>query len=191
MKELEFDEMRAQIALLKSKIEKEEIVNDRLLLEVMNTKVRTIRTQALKHVGVGILAMVVMPTLHFIAGVSWTFIAATMVMLVFCIGATIYFHQPINSRSFIEDDVKTLAEKAARLKKQYQTWLHYVTPTLIIPWLGLYCYEVAKGMDITGEALYAMIIVICVGCFIGLLIGYSMHKKVVDSCDDIIRQIEE
>lgn len=191
MNELEFDEMRAQIALLKSKIEKEEIVNDRLIHEVINTKVRTIRRQGLRTVVAGVFAALAMPVVHFMLGISWLFVAATIVMLAFCIGATIYFHQPINSRSYIEDDVKTLAEKAARLKKQYQTWLHCVTPTLIIPWLGWYCYELTAGAGLEGREALGMIIAACVGGCIGALIGYLMHRKVVNSCDDIIRQIDE
>ena len=191
MEELNFEEMRAQIALLKNKVEKEELVNDRLLREIIKTKVRTINAQCRKVVICGVFCMVIFPYMHFELGLSWLFVAATIVMMIFCVGMTIYFHSPINSRSFIEDDVKPLAQKAARLKKQYQNWLHYVTPTITIPWVGWYCFEVLGGLHITGESAISFVVAILVGGAIGALIGYMFHKKVVDSCDDIISQLEE
>ena len=46
MEGLEFEEMRKQIAILKEKIQKEEIVNDRLLRQVSKSKLSVMNAQA-------------------------------------------------------------------------------------------------------------------------------------------------
>ena len=58
MKDMELEEMRAQINLLKEKLEKQGIVNSHLLQQSMKAKVSQIHREGWKSVACGLVAIV-------------------------------------------------------------------------------------------------------------------------------------
>ena len=188
------EELRNQIALLKQKLDNQEIVSDRMLRMTMQTKVNTvIHRNERRHVICGIIAMLMFPVLHYGIGMDLTFCLLTSLMMLFCISATIYVHRPIHETDLMSADLATVAHEMVRLKRRYRNWLHYVTPTLLIPWLLGACYEYSKAMGF--EPLSKEGILTCVpllvGSAVGGVIGLMWHRKTVDTAESIIQQIEE
>ena len=189
--EMNFDEMRNQIAILRNKLEKQEIVNNRMIRSAMQTKVNKMNNNEVTILWLSALCIVVYPAFHFIYNLSWPLVLATVAMMIFCAASTIYIHRPLHKTDLMSADLSTVASILARFKKQYEIWLHYVTPTLITPWITWFCYEYTETLGLTGRTRWICIGMLLVGGFIGLMIGYKMHRRTVNLADEVMRQIKE
>lgn len=207
---IDIEELRKQVALLRQKLDDQEIVNDRMLRRTMQKEISHIinRTE-IKSIVCSIFSMIMFPAMHFFVGFGWTFSISTSLMMLFCIAATMYIHQPIRRIDLMSANLATVAKEMYRFKRRYDNWLHYVTPTLIIPWLLWACQEYYNAI-LRDENIYSTdgsnflcsissinmkMLITClpllIGATIGSLIGYSWHRKVVNSAKSIIMQIEE
>ena len=188
---MNFDEMRNQIALLKQKLDRQEIVNDRLIREAMRGKMGTINWTKYKSYICVVFCLALYPLLLSTGVVSEAFVFATCAMMLFCAFGTYYVHRPVDRMNLMSEDLATVAKVMAKFRKQYNQWLYYVTPTLLIPWLGWAMYEYAWKNAPEGVNHWILALPLLIGAAIGLLVGYHWHCKAVDAADNIIRQIEE
>ena len=186
---IELEEMRRQLSLLKDKLNQEEIVNDRLLRESMNSKAATINRQATWSVVSAVFVIVMMLVYFPLTGLEFSllFRVATSVYMIVCIYYTWRYHRNINSQT-MNGDLLTVAEVMRKLKHNYQTWLKFAIPSVIVwfAWLG---YEAISCFDNPGMAV-TFIVSGLAGGIIGGIVGLKMHKKVVDSCDEIIKMLK-
>ena len=191
MENMNFEEMRNQFAILKDQLQKQEIVSDRLIRETMKMRNKDISSTKRMVYGCAVACMLIVPLNFYTNAWSLPFTIFTCLMVIFCAVATYYFHKPVEELNFMRDDFVTVARVMARFKKQYDNWLHYVSPVIIIPFLGWACYEFAWKNGIEGINPWLLTIPIFVGAGIGFLIGYHFHRKAVNAAQDIIDQIEE
>ncbi len=192
-----FEEMRSQLGLLQTKLQKESIVNDRLLREVMRTKYDVINRQAWFSVACALFAMtlfvIYVPLYH----LSLPFVIVTEIYMLVCVACTWYSHRDVRSSKAMNADMLTLVQSMRRLKRFYHLWLVWVTPTTLIPWLVWCLYEFTDsfeqmvGVTLTTKDRLYIIIPCLVGAAIGGTIGYIKHRKVVNTADEIIAQIED
>ena len=191
MEELNFDEMRDQITLLKQKLDRQEIVNDSLLREAMRGKMGAINWTKYKSYICVALCIIFYPVMSWAGVFSNAFVFATCAMMLFCAYGTYYVHRPVDRMDLMTDDLATVAKVMAKFRKQYNQWLFYVTPALLIPWLSWALYEYAWKNAPDGMSHWMLALPILIGAAIGGLIGYHWHCKAVDAADNIIKQIEE
>lgn len=191
MEEMNLEEMRNQIAILKNKLDKQEIINERLLADAMKKKVNTINNVERFSIFCAVFCLAAYPLLRYYIGFSWPFVIATCVMMVFCIVGTNYIHRPLHDSKLMTSDVATVARVMARFKRQYDNWLRYVTPSLLTPWLLWASYEYTELMGLEGTARYFTPLPLLVGAAIGGFIGYRQHCKAVKTAEEIIHQLEE
>lgn len=191
MEELNFDEMRDQITLLKQKLDRQEIVNDSLLREAMRGKMGAINWTKYKSYICVALCIIFYPVMSWAGVFSNAFVFATCAMMLFCAYGTYYVHRPVDRMDLMTDDLATVAKVMAKFRKQYNQWLFYVTPALLIPWLSWALYEYAWKNAPDGVSHWMLALPILIGAAIGGLIGYHWHCKAVDAADNIIKQIEE
>ena len=191
MEEQYFDEMRQQMAALKEQLNKQEIVNDHLIREIMKVKNKDIsKTKNVCFIA-AIIAFLTFPFNTFTHAWSWTFTAVTGAMLIFCTIATIYIHRPVDKLNYMTSDLATVARVMTKFKKQYDQWLYYVTPVICIPWISWAFYEYAWKRAPEGVSPWFMCIPLVIGLIIGLIIGLYFHFKAVNAAQDIIDQIDE
>ena len=191
MEELNFDEMRDQITLLKQKLDRQEIVNDSLLREAMRGRMGAINWTKYKSYICVALCIIFYPVMSWAGVFSNAFVFATCAMMLFCAYGTYYVHRPVDRMDLMTDDLATVAKVMAKFRKQYNQWLFYVTPALLIPWLSWAWYEYAWKNAPDGVSHWMLALPILIGAAIGGLIGYHWHCKAVDAADKIIKQIEE
>ena len=191
MEDLNFDEMRDQITLLKQKLNRQEIVNDSLLREAMRGKMGAINWTKYKSYICVALCIVFYPAMSWAGIFSNAFVFATCAMMLFCAYGTYYVHRPVDRMDLMTEDLATVAKVMAKFRKQYNQWLFYVTPALLIPWLSWALYEYAWKNAPEGMSHWLLALPIVIGATIGGLIGYRWHCKAVDAADNIIKQIEE
>lgn len=191
MEEMNFEELRNQFAILKDQLNKQEIVSDHLIRETIKAKNRDISSTKRVVYGCAILGLFIFPLNYLTHAWSMAFTIATFAMVLFCTIATYYIHKPVEKLNFMRDDFKTVAQVMARFKKQYDNWLLYVAPVLIIPFLGWACYEFAWKNAPEGANPLLMCIPLFVGAAVGAGFGLYYHFKAVNAAKDIIDQIEE
>ena len=194
MEEKNFEEMRNQFAILKEQLKNQEIVNDHLLRETMKAKNKDISSTKRMVYGCAVIGLLLFPMNYLTHTWSLAFTIFTTLILFFCAIATYYIHKPVEELNFMRDDFSTVARVMARFKKQYDNWLHYVSPVIIIPFIIWACYEIAwknapEDFDLRVRAM--LLLPIFIGAGIGFLVGYHYHRKAVNAAQDIIDQIEE
>ena len=188
---MNFDEMRNQITLLKQKLDHQEIVNDHLLRETMRGRKGAINITKRMSYFCAFMSIFIYLMLSGTGMLSDAFVFTTCAMMVFCAAATYYIHRPVDRMNLMTEDLATVAKVIAKFRKQYNQWLYYVTPSLLIPWLCWVMYEFAWKNAPEGMNHWLLALPLLVGAVIGLLIGYYMHRNAVNAAQKIIEQIEE
>ena len=188
--QMNLEEMRSQFATLKKQLDKQEIVSDRLIRETMKYKTGNISTAKRVTYGATLFCLVAYPLSYFAQIWSLPFTVATCAMILFCAAATYYIHRPVEELNFMRDDFATVARVMARFKEQYDNWLHYATPAILIPWVAWVCYEYAWKRAPVGISPWLLCMPMLIAVAIGGLIGYRFHRKAVNAAQDILNQIE-
>ena len=184
----ELEQMRRQLALLKEKLDKEEFVNDRLLRESMKSKADTVNRQGVISFAAGVWALLIVGCFWVPMGFSLTFCIVTVLMMIICMVDTWRIHRPVNSQ-LLSGDLLTVAKTMLKVKKAYQRWLFFGIP-MALGWIVYLGFEIYRFTGHNWGRALPIIIAGLVGGLIGGIIGLRMHKKVVHTCDDMVRQIE-
>jgi len=191
MEEMYIEEMRNQYAILKDQLNKQEIVSDRLIRETMKMRNRDISSTKRLTYGCAVFCLFFYPLNCLTHAWSTEFTIFTCLMVLFCAAATWYIHKPVEELDFMRDDFATVARVMAKFKKQYDDWLHYATPILIIPFLIWACYEFAWKNAPEGMNPWLLTIPILIGATVGGLVGYHFHRKAVNAAQDILDEIND
>lgn len=205
----ELEEMRRQLNMLKGRLNKEEIVNDHLLRESFHSKARRINNEAVWSVVCGIFAIIMMWVWFFPRGFSAAFCMGTTILMTGCCIYTILIHRGVNHRA-MDGDLLTIAKTMKRVKDTYRKWTKWGI-TLGILWYGWMVWEIFLVCGIVGDrqcsgfdGMFGEIIQMidkkvvaismaaggAIGAIIGGIIGLRMNKKVMTTCDEVVKSIE-
>lgn len=191
----ELEEMRMSLNALKNKLDKQEIVNERLLRQSMKSKMSWIhRYTNVQLFFVPLVALCFLP-LVLSMNLSWWLYGFTIVMVAVSAG----FDWFINHMSGLDFMKGNLMETASRLAKMKRLRIRHeiVGMTVLVFWIIWLVYEIYKsGMEAPAESgmqemAWGYIIGVGVGLVIGLIIGFSIFFKMQRTNDEIIQQIEE
>lgn len=185
----EMEEMRRQMAVLKEKLEKEEILSDRLLRNTMQNQVRSIRRRANLSIVAGVCVLTVGPMAFSNLGTSTTFIVVTSLMMLVIMLLTVMMHSKLREADVRDGELLAVARNARRLKNDYRRWRNIGIP-LMTAWLVWLVIEVVHGQSNPTDSLI-MLTPVIIGGIIGGILGVMRHNHLVGMLDDIIRQIEE
>ena len=180
--------MRAQIALLKDKLDKETIVSEKLLRDTMRHKARTINNNAWISVVASIFVIFWALTFFPSEGFSWWFTGATILMMLVCNFFTWKYHKDVNAKT-MSGDLLTVAKVMKQLRDNYKKWLKYSIAMIAVwfVWFDIeYCIQLSDW-----RVAVIMIIALLIGLAIGGFIGLKMHNAVIRNAEEIISQIEE
>ncbi len=184
----ELETMRAQIALLKDKLDKETIVSEKLLRDTMRHKARTINNNAWISVVASIFVIFWALTFLPSEGFSWWFVAATILMMLVCDFFTWKYHKDVNAKT-MSGDLLTVAKVMKQLRDNYKKWLKYSIAMIAVwfVWFAIeYCIQLSDW-----RVAVIMIVALLIGLAIGGFIGLKMHNAVIRNAEEIISQIEE
>lgn len=185
----EMEEMRRQMAVLKEKLEKEEILSDRLLRNTMQNQVRSIRRRANFSIVGGVCVLTIGPMAFSSLGASNIFIVVTSLMMLVLMVLTAVMHSKLKEADVRDGQLLAVARNARRLKDDYRRWRNIGIPLMIV-WLAWLVVEVMHGQSDPTDSLI-MLSPIVAGGIIGGILGVMRNNHLVGMLDDIIRQIEE
>ena len=185
----ELQEMREQMAALKDKLNKQEMVNDRLIRNVLSQKMKVVNKNAWVS-GLSSLFVITFGNFSFYhMGLSVWFLIGTTVMMVFCVAVTWVSHSWVSSNEIAKGDLLKVAKQAHRLQKVYKNWKYIALPMVMV-WLAWLVMEYAAEVQ-DKTMLISMVSGLLVGGLVGGLVGIRQNKKVITELDEMIAQIEE
>ena len=185
----ELENMRQQMTTLKSKLDKQEIVNDRLIRHSMKNTAGNINR---RYTITMILGLLMIPYTYWVfiklSGFSIAFWLFTCVFMLICVGATYYNSRNISDANLMTNNLLDVRRRMARAKKFDANWLFFGVPCIIL-FMGWFMYETyqVQGGGIDNPFFWGG----CVGGIIGAIIGLMLHFKTQRQYQEIIDQIED
>ena len=185
----ELENMRQQMTTLKSKLDKQEIVNDRLIRYSMKNTAGNINR---RYTITMILGLLMIPYTYWVfiklSGFSIAFWLFTCVFMLICVGATYYNSRNISDANLMTNNLLDVRRRMARAKKFDANWLYFGVPGILI-FIGWFMYDVYQRNN--GELNDGLFWAGVVGGIIGTIIGFSIHFKTQRQYQEIIDQIED
>jgi hypothetical protein len=187
--DFELENMRQQMATLKKKLDKQEIVNDHIIRQSMKKAAGSINRTYLWLIVLGLLMVpygywVFVKELNF----SIAFWIGTSIFMLACTGANYYNKRNVNDANLMSNNLVDARRRMVRAKKFENDWLFVGIPLLVM-WLAWFFWEAYKiNNNLFNEPISWGA---CVGAVIGVAIGLSIHFKNQRQYKEIIEQIDE
>lgn len=185
----ELEEMREQLSMFKARLDKEEIINEKLMREVTHSKVRKLNRNVWQ---MGICALFVITfgnySFHNMGLSNW-FLLATTLMMIICFLATLIPHSWVKKTDIFNGNFIEVTKQVLRLKKLYIDWKKIGIVLIIIwgTWLALEVYSNSENIHM----FLLLIIPMFVGGTIGGIIGWKWNKKLIAEMDEIVKSIKD
>ncbi len=186
---VELEQLRSNFEALKEEFGKQRIINDELMKNVLKGKVGWLDKEERIEYAAAAVAILLCPSFHLAFDASWWFVGATAVMMAVCAFFNWKIHRNVKERKVDSQDILTVAQNVKKLKKDYFTWLKIGIPAVIL-WLAWLVMEVISKTDNVKYSI-GLLIGVGVGALVGGAIGFSLSRKAMRTCDDIISQIEQ
>ena len=187
--DFELENMRQQLNTLKKKLDRQEIVNDRMIRQSMKKNVVGINRT---YLWLSVLCVLMIPYCYWafvvLSGFSIAFWIGTCIFMLVVFGYTLWNGKDLRDSQLLQEDLLEAHRKIALAKKRDSQWLIYGIPMLLL-WLAWLVYEVyQKGGS---EEVTAFFYGGCVGGIIGAIFGLKIHFKTQRQYQEIIDQIED
>ena len=183
---IELNEMKQQISLLRRKLEKETIVNEKLIRASMRDKLKAVKRKSYILCAVVIAAIPCWSSPIFDFHSSW-FIGTTIAFLLIGVAYEVYCNQLLSTQNYITGSLVDEVRKLNRYKQLTRQWHRFGISFLCI-WLPWFIYEANSAGEI-----HVKYILICglIGGIIGGAIGWTIYRKGQNAVSEVIEQIEE
>ena len=186
----EFDEMRQQINLLKSKLNDQKIVNDQMLRKVVQEKVDTIHMVGWRVVIFGILEIpFVIWVFRELCGFSWMFCIVTALYVLSSVIFQVIMNMSLQRQIRPNDDLLAVGKHLTKLKRLNVKQLYFSFPFTAL-WTGLLIWEAYKNPAMLGFDFTMFVCIVIFGVVLGLVIGLTIFFKRYNAMKDAISQIE-
>ncbi len=179
-------EMQQQMQQLREKLNKEQIINERLLQKSCRQTVDRLKFKSNLPIVFAIIAILCSPA-YLSFGLSPWFLIFTCVLMLVSIVATILTNRHIPQ---MDKDLVTATNELTRYKKIHAEWLKYSIPALIV-WLGCLIWDFLRNQTISKVEFYGFIAGISTGLILGLILGLKIRRDQLNAADELISQIEE
>ncbi len=179
-------EMQQQMQQLREKLNKEQIINERLLQKSCRQTVDRLKFKSNLPIVFAIIAILCSPA-YLSFGLSPWFLIFTCVLMLVSIVATILTNRHIPQ---MDKDLVTATNELTRYKKIHAEWLKYSIPALIV-WVGCLIWDFLRNQTISKVEFYGFIAGISTGLILGILLGLKIRRDQLNAADELISQIEE
>ncbi len=185
----ELEQMREQITLLRSKLDKETIINERLLRRAMHDKVRGITRDNRVLIIIGTLFIPYVLIVFDYLGMSLWFSIATALLLAICVVVTWWSQRGLHADELLDGDVVSVGKKVLKLKQMNDRWLWYAIPMLILwfAWLYWEAYQQIGGTPLFNGFVTGGVI----GIVLGLILGGKVRRRTQRRAREVLAHIEE
>ena len=185
----ELQEMREQLASLKEKMNAQEMVNDRLIRDILIKKKKSV-DKNIWIVGIcGLFTATIGNWTFSDLGVSTWFLIGTTVLMLVSFLLTIIPHNWVKKADIQSGNLLVAAKQARRLRKLYKD-LEIIGIVLAVIWLAWLFIEFSAAIE-NKQMLYILVGAAAIGGIIGGIIGLVLSRKTIHTLDEMIQEIEE
>ena len=185
----EMQELKNQLNLLNNKLEKPEIINDKLIRNSLKEKISKInRTGIIFCIGTLIATPIIAFNFHYILHVSLALNIFTCAFMVIAFIYTIWSHSGVNN-NLLNGDLITASNTILRTRRRYHQWYYFSWPWFIV-WICWVGWEMYNKAD-TPEVLIGCIVGGIVGGIIGGIWGIRQRNNLYRNIDTLLQQIKD
>ena len=192
---LELQEMRKQLALLNRKLEKEHILNEKLMRKAMGKRIK--KYQRDNWIAAFVILFIAIPCFGLITwkvGTSIYFFIVTIIYLLSAIVFNFYTWRPIRQQNFLSGNLCEVSKHLVTVKKLYSRWRAFGIPFVIL-WLIWFTYELSGSYNGADEFIKAFVSGVLKGGIIGgiggAIVGTIAYIKMKKDINKTIKEIEE
>lgn len=183
-------EMKEQLSLLIKKLDKETIVNERMIRRSMKEKADRLNRRLIVEIIVGLIMIpffiCVLPNL---SKVSMPFCIFSAGFFALDVLYNFYMYIRFSPRKFIESNMIEARRDTLNFKKQTLRWTYCIGIPFLVVYVAWFVYE--KMQYYQGEILKIVLVSALIGFLIGGAIGINIFLKTLRATDEILMQIEE
>ena len=185
----ELEEMRAQVAILKNKLDKQTIINDSHIRNSMKSKRSDMTRIITATIAIGVLSVPYCTWIFCKFGFSLYFIIASDIMLAVCLGLTFMQRYTLMKLDFSQGNLVDVAQKLGKVKTHYHEWYKIALPMILI-WTSWLVYEGITKME-QGPIQMGFLTGAVIGILVGGILGFRINRKIVRKSTEILDQIKE
>ena len=186
----ELQEMKAQLELLTKKLERETIVNERLIRRSMKEKANTL---SINIVIESLVCIIMIPffiwILPQISPHSMYFCAFSVAFMMLALCYNYYMYHEFHTKDFSEANLIEARKATLKFKRLTRRWTYCIGIPFLMVFIPWFVYENAQAYK--GEMLELVLIFAAIGLLIGGVIGIYQFNKTLRTTDEILMQIEE
>ena len=182
----ELNELREQIALLKDKLQRQQIISEQNIIAAAQKGISKLNKTGNIWGIFGIFAVVYCSWAFHRFGFSDGFVIGTAIFLAICAAVTIYAHWGIRSIDVANGNLVDISQRLISFRKIYSNWHLFAVPALLV-----WCYFLYQDAQRMLDNAEFFLIGGCVGGLIGGVIGLKAHFKVIRETDKVLKNINE
>ena len=183
-------EMKEQLSLLIKKLDKETIVNERMIRRSMKEKADRLNRRLIVE---SLVALIMIPfficVLPNLSKVSMPFCIFSAGFFALAILYDFYMYLRFRPQKFIEGNMIEARRDTLNFKKQTLRWTYCIGIPFLVVYIAWFVYE--KMQYYQGEILKIVLVSALIGFLIGGAIGINIFLKDLRATDEILMQIEE
>ena len=183
-------EMKEQLSLLIKKLDKETIVNERMIRRSMKEKADRLNRRLIVEILVSLIMIpffiCVLPNL---SKVSMPFCIFSAGFFALGVLYDFYMYLRFRPQKFIEGNMIEARRDTLNFKKQTLRWTYCIGIPFLVVYIAWFVYE--KMQYYQGEILKIVLVSALIGFLIGGVIGIKIFVKTLRATDEILMQIEE
>ena len=183
-------EMKEQLSLLIKKLDKEAIVNERMIRRSMKEKADRLNRRLIVEI---IVCLIMIPFFIFVlpnlSKVSMPFCIFSAGFFALGVLYDFYMYLRFRPQKFIEGNMIEVRRDTLNFKKQTLRWTYCIGIPFLVVYIAWFIYE--KMQYYQGEILKIVLVSALIGFLIGGVIGINIFLKTLRATDEILMQIEE
>ena len=183
-------EMKEQLSLLIKKLDKETIVNERMIRRSMKEKADRLNRRLIVE---SLVALIMIPfficVLPNLSKVSMPFCIFSAGFFALGVLYGFYMYLRFRPQKFIEGNMIEVRRDTLNFKKQTLRWTYCIGIPFLVVYIAWFVYE--KMQYYQGEILKIVLVSALIGFLIGGAIGINIFLKDLRATDEILMQIEE
>ena len=183
-------EMKEQLSLLIKKLDKETIVNERMIRRSMKEKADRLSRRLIVE---SLVALIMIPfficVLPNLSKVSMPFCIFSAGFFALGVLYDFYMYLRFRPQKFIEGNMIEARRDTLNFKKQTLRWTYCIGIPFLVVYIAWFVYE--KMQYYQGEILKIVLVSALIGFLIGGVIGINIFLKTLRATDEILMQIEE
>ena len=185
----ELEGLKQQLTLLNKKLEKQNIVNEKLIRNSMKERISNINRVGIAFCVIAAIATpMITLSFHYVLQFSLALNLFTCVFMAIAFAYTIWSHWGLNS-NLLNGDLITASSTILRTRKRYKQWSYFGYPWLAI-WLCWYSWEIYTKIE-NKEIMFGIICGGIIGGVIGGIWGLRQRNKIYRNIDAILEEIAD